>query len=168
MKNILRALAGFVTMAVVCSPAVGGKVFLRTPEASWDQLRPYLEANLRVEHRDGGLWVGLSGATRERDLFEPYDDVMGEWATVLLGQLLSDKKLARVAKTVAHQTARDLPTLSEMARSEVTRHYWERLEDDGRFLERLRKLYDSAQASRRLRCLICEEGFEPKYLRPLY
>ena len=168
MMNSLTMLARLLAASVLlCSPAFAEKVFLDTPEASWKQLRPYLEANLRVEHQDGGLWVGLSGATQERELFEPYDHVLGEWATVLLGQLLSDKQLARVVQTVAEEMARDFPSLSEMGRSELIQHYWERLEADGRFLDRLREIYNHAQTSGRLRCLICEKGFEPKYLRPL-
>ena len=168
MKNFLKMLVGFLVASVLlCSPTSAGKVFLRTPEASWEQLRPYIEANLRVEHQDGGIWVGLSSATRERELFEPYDHVLGEWATVLLGQLLSDKQLARVVQAVAEEMAGDLPSLSEMGRSELIQHYWERLEADGRFLERLRRIYDRAQTSGHLRCLICEKGFEPKYLRPI-
>lgn len=146
-------------------PIFAEKIYLSAPEVSWEDLQPYVMANLRVEYREEEVSVGVSGASRERELFEPYEHVFGEWATVLLGQLLTDRKLQRVVKDVGRELAKERPAVVTMDREGLTRVYWARLEEDGRFVARLGQLFRKAQKNGRLRCLICERGFEPKYLR---
>jgi len=166
MKQAIKRLVVLITVSLLfCVPIAAEKRFLSAPEVSWEDLQPYVMANLRVEYREDAVFVGVSGASRERELFEPYDHIFGEWATVLLGQLLTDRKLRRVVKDIARDLAKEQPDVVTMEREELTRLYWARLESDGRFVTRLGQLFRRAQMKGRLRCLICERGFEPQFLR---
>ena len=165
MKRATKRLAALAMGFLLCAPIFAEKIYLSAPEVSWEDLQPYVMANLRVEYREEDVFVGVSGASRERELFEPYEHVFGEWATVLLGQILTDKKLRRAVKEIGRDLVREQPAVVAMDREELTRVYWARLEADGRFVIQLGQLFRKAQKNGQLRCLICEKGFEPQYLQ---
>ncbi|MDB4324796.1 hypothetical protein N9971_00470 [bacterium] len=134
---------------------------------TWAELEPYVEANIRVDDNADGLTVSVSSAILERELIKPYDPLLGELATVLLMEVMSDRKAGPIMIELAEALSSELPTLQPVDRDGLIAMYWERLELDGRVLARAERIYQRMQRKGRAPCAICDEGFNPLYLRIL-
>lgn len=155
-------------MAVMCLAVTGAHatdLFVAVPETTWADLLPYLEANIRVEIKDGTLSVGTSGAAYERKLVNPYDPALGEFATVFLGQsVLNDRRVRKAIKSATHSIKDSGVDIPALPRNELIATYWQVLTAEDQFIGRLQELFIKAQSKGRLKCIICGEGFKPQYL----
>jgi hypothetical protein len=154
-------------LMLIAGPASAGKRYVAVPETSWSELAPYVEANIRVEFIDGELKVGASGHPVERQLFEPYDPLLGELASVLLVEALDSAKMQSLMRDTGEAIKGRGVDPTTLSREDLTAMFWHELNKREQFMERLEKQFLEAQKAGRLECFICERGFEPKHLELL-
>ena len=160
MKWLTTAIATILFAGTIAA----AQRHVSVPGATWDQIVPYLESNLRVEYTEAGLVVGTSGAPYERKLVEPYDEALGELATVLLGDALNTRSFSKALERVTRTLEAKGADPRKLSGDELAAAVWRELAADDRFVSRLRATFSTAQDEGRLRCWICDNGFEPQHL----
>lgn len=158
--------SAFVIVAVflIVFPAWAAKQYVAVPDTSWDELSPYVEANIRVEFVEGELTVGASSHPYERQLFEPFDPILGEFSSVLLVEALGNTKTQKLLRETGEALKAQGMDPTALSRDELTALYWKELAGDELFMGRLEELFLKAQKKGQLKCIICGEGFDPQYL----
>jgi len=160
---MMRVAAMIATGLLMTSVNASGR-YVAVPDTTWTQLFPYLEANLRVEYVEGSITVGTSSALYERKTVEPYDDTLGEFATVFLSEAISERRFQQEVERITQLLKDDGANPETMSPDELAAAYWKGLASSERLTKRLQKLLQSALAAGRLKCMICDNGFEPQHL----
>ena len=161
MKRLVITL--FI-LAVLVVSAWAANPFVTVPNTTWQELSPYLEANIRVEYVGDVMTVGASSHPFARQLFEPYDPKLGEFASVLLVEGLRESKTQKLVQRAVGSLKASGVDPASMSRDELTSAYWRELQKHEQFNMRMKKLFRKSQAKGRLECLICSEGFDPQHV----
>lgn len=160
----MRSVLSILVLSVLATTAHAAEQFVAVPEVAWSEVAPYLEANLRVEYSEGTVSVGASDVAYERKLVEPYDPALGELVKVLLVEAMADRRVQKIIRRTTQTLKDSRNDVETLSREELFAVYWQQLTADGRFSTHVRDLFLRAQATGRLRCRICSEGFAPQHL----
>jgi hypothetical protein len=179
---IMRVLIGLMSLvaAVPYSAAEPGKRFVSTPEASWDDMLPYVRSHVVPWLTNDEFHVYVCTEQVLREVVQFYDDVLGDFAKVLLFQgLKTDSNVelfqglktdSNVEEAISRATDRFRAGLDNLDEDDRTRYrelFWRQLVQSDGFVSGLQELYEKARNKGKLRCSLCEKDptFDPAGLQ---
>ena len=151
------------------SPApAGAKQFVMTPTVAWEALVPYIRSHVVPQIEEGEFHVYVCATQVDRDVVTPYDEVLGDFAKVLLFDgLRHDRRIERAVATTTEEFRDGLGALDEAQRMSFREVFWNDLAVHPEFLPRLRARFEIARRDGRVRCWMCEHepSFRPRGLQ---
>jgi hypothetical protein len=167
---IMRVLIGLMSLvaAVPYSAAEPGKRFVSTPEASWDDMLPYVRSHVVPWLTNDEFHVYVCTEQVLREVVQFYDDVLGDFAKVLLFQgLKTDSNVEEAISRATDRFRAGLDNLDEDDRTRYRELFWRQLVQSDGFVSGLQELYEKARNKGKLRCSLCEKDptFDPAGLQ---
>jgi hypothetical protein len=159
---------GWAVASCSASPAaLAARLFVPTPDVTWEALLPYLRSDVVVTVVGDELEVRVCTEAQDRSVITPYNIALGEFARILLFELLRTE--GRAEQTVARLTEQfriALPSSSAAQRQSLGAQFWLALSAEPAFAVPLKKLFARAKKDGQLRCWLCERGLLLEALTP--
>lgn len=164
-------LLGLLLASCLASSALSApRRTLRVPVTTWDQLEPYIRANIVPFTRDGDLEVFACQGVQDTSVVQPFDEPTSAFAKVLILQSLPRDRVLQEALVEFTAAFREETALwRDKDQPALRGAFWERLASAPGVYPRLRVHFEKAARRGQLRCWICEknEAFAPPGLREL-
>jgi hypothetical protein len=159
------ALLVLVAFAHVAQAA---KTFVVTPDVTWDQMLPYVRANIVPQLSGNEFHVFVCQDQTDRTVITPFDDALGDFAKILVTQAMkTEPKVSDAIGAVTEQFRQRVSTFDAETRGRYGNLFWRALQDDPTVLPTIRTLFSSARDAKKLRCWLCEHDstFAPRATR---
>lgn len=162
-SSALRLAAALALVAWAILPArAASKIWIATPDASWEQLLPYVRANIVPGLQGDEFHVWVCEDATDRTVITPYDDALSDFTKVLTFETLArDRKLYDELEALTDAFRRTVPSMSAEERARYKERFWDSLAASPIVLPTLRNAYAAAASRGAVRCHACEK--EPEY-----
>jgi hypothetical protein len=147
----------FAACALLGGPVLA-KVHVAVPEVAWDELVPYVRANIVPQGSGNEVHVYVCEVHTDRSVVTPFDEELGDFTRVLITETMREDSKAEEAIARATESLRAVwPTLDDGERARASEHLWRELAAGGDLLPRLRSSFEAARARGHIRCRLCEK-----------
>jgi hypothetical protein len=144
------------------SSVVIAKSYVAVPEVDWEDLVPYVRANIVPELNDTCFDVFVCPDHTNRSVATPFDEALSDFTRVLITQSMrTDSKVSDAVASATEEFRRRVPKLEEGDRASYRELFWQSLSESTSLLQRLKSAFLAAQGAGRLRCWLCEK--DPSY-----
>jgi len=141
---------------------VHAKIYVAVPETDWTTVVPYVRANILAELNGDRFEVYVCPAHTDRSVVDPFDEVLSDFARVLITETMRhDAKVVEAIDGATRRFRERLPKLTADERRDYRLLYWQSLTWSTDVLSRLATRFEKAKAQNRLRCWVCEQ--DPSY-----
>jgi hypothetical protein len=166
MRQISRAVV--LTLLAWPTAAPAARQYVGVPDVGWDAVSPYVNANVVAELYDDEFQVFVCQDHTDRTTVTPFDDVLSDFALVLVSQAMrDDRKVPEGIADVTEAFRRRVPTLTAEERASYKELFWQALSVAPDVLPRIRSLFESSRGKGVIRCWVCEHepNFAPRAKR---
>jgi hypothetical protein len=138
------------------------KTYVAVPDVSWDDLLPYVRANIVPELHGNRFDLWVCPAHTLHSAPTPFDDRLGDFTLVLIDEvLMHDRHWSASVTALADSFRERVPSLTPEERGNMRDLVWEELTRSSEILPRIQSEFLEARKRSRLRCGVCEE--DPAY-----
>jgi hypothetical protein len=154
MSRVVLAVA----FGVCALGRVAAKTYVAIPDASWDDLVPYVRANIVPELQGDRFEVYVCPAHTLRFEPAPFDESLGDFTRVLVVQVLRhDRRFRDEIGRLADWGRERARCWTPDERARYRDLFWDELAHSPDVLPRIRHAFDAARKEARLRCWACEK-----------